>query len=472
MIKELAKKIINILDNHLKADLHRKAVKLEGAYYDSGFLNRLRRNINPALVKWRYKLGIRDKNPLRLQLGCGSRHFEGYINIDWRKTRATDLVCDIRKLPYIDNSVELIETYHVIEHLPRHDLPKTLKEWHRILVEGGKLIIECPDFDEIVKRYLEGDERQLDGIFGLQRFEGDYHLFGYNTARLTRVLKECGFTNLEKKDAQDDHAKEWSCIRVECIKDEKDISSSSRIANNYNLRFTGERVIEGDTPQRIWLDHVARYQCASRYVKGKAVLDIACGTGYGSKILYEGGGSTVLGIDISNKAIDFALSTYKDERLDFTVGDILNIRFPDNYFDAIVCFETIEHVKDQERALSELLRVLKPDGLLIISSPNRRLTSPGKSLREPPDNLYHMIEYSTKEFISALRDNVEILEVYGQRPKNKLFFSPILEKVLRLLLPGLYNPEAGGAKLERVSLLKEYRYITAVCRKLGAKWDH
>jgi hypothetical protein len=83
-----------------------------------------------------------------------------------------------------------------------------------------------------------------------------------------------------------------------------------------------------------------------------------------------------------------------------------------------------------------------------------------------------MIEYSTKEFISALRDNVEILEVYGQRPKNKLFFSPILEKVLRLLLPGLYNPEAGGAKLERVSLLKEYRYITAVCRKLGAKWDH
>lgn len=218
MIRKFAKTVIYMLNNRFKIDLYAKAIKLEGAYYDSNFLNAIRRNINPALVRWRYKLGIKDKNPLRLHLGCGGRHFKGYRNIDWRKTRATDLVCDIRELPYPDNSVELIETYHVIEHLPRHDLPKALKEWNRVLMSGGKLIIECPNFDEIVKKYLAGDEGQLDGIFGLQRFEGDYHLFGYNPRRLQRVLEETGFTNVEEKNAIDPHAKDWPCMRVECIK--------------------------------------------------------------------------------------------------------------------------------------------------------------------------------------------------------------------------------------------------------------
>lgn len=235
------------------------------------------------------------------------------------------------------------------------------------------------------------------------------------------------------------------------------------------MRFTGERVVEGDTPQRIWLDHVARYKFASRYAKGKVVLDISCGTGYGSKILHDGGASKVFGVDISSEAINFALSKYKGDGLDFRVGDILNIDFPDNYFDIAVCFETIEHVKNQEKALSELLRVLKPDGLLVISSPNRKLTSSGKSLEDPPNNPYHFIEYSTEEFISTLRNNVEILEVYGQRSKNKLLFLPVFGKILRFLLPSLYNPEVGEPELERVRPFKEYRYITVVCKKLEAE---
>ena len=53
------------------------------------------------------------------------------------------------------------------------------------------------------------------------------------------------------------------------------------------MEFTGERVIEGKTPQRIWVDHVTRYEFSAKYAKGKTVLDIACGTGYGSRILHE-----------------------------------------------------------------------------------------------------------------------------------------------------------------------------------------
>lgn len=196
-------------------------MKLEQAWHNSSLLNTIRRTIEPEIVRLRCKMGIKNKRPLRLHLGCGNQHIEGYINIDFRKTKATDLVCDIVKLPYPDNSVELIETYHVIEHLPRHDLPKTLKEWHRILTPAGKLIIECPDFDADVREYMGGNEKRLGSIFGLQRYPGDSHLFGYNFERLTKLLKDAGFEHIQRREPQDYHAGDEPCLRAECIKGDK-----------------------------------------------------------------------------------------------------------------------------------------------------------------------------------------------------------------------------------------------------------
>lgn len=218
MIRKFAKRIISILDSRFKTDLFGKAVKLEEASYNSKLLNTIRRNTSPAIIKWKYKLGIKDEGMLKLHLGCGGRHFEDYVNVDWRKTRATDLVCDIRKLPYRDSSVELIETYHVIEHLPRHDLPKALKEWHRVLIDEGRLIIECPDFDGAVKEYIEGNEKRMDNIFGLQRFSGDAHLFGYDYERLKKLLEKAGFEDIQQGKPQDPHTKDEPCLRVECVK--------------------------------------------------------------------------------------------------------------------------------------------------------------------------------------------------------------------------------------------------------------
>jgi ubiquinone/menaquinone biosynthesis C-methylase UbiE len=230
-------------------------------------------------------------------------------------------------------------------------------------------------------------------------------------------------------------------------------------------QFTGERVVEGSTPKRIWLDHVARYKFASNYIKGRKVLDISCGTGYGSKILYDAGAAKVVGVDISSEEICFACDRYKTRGLEFRVGDVLRIDFSENYFDVVACLETIEHVKDQRKALSELKRVLKPKGLLIISSPNRKLTSPAKSVEEPPNNPFHAVEYEMKECIQLLGNYFEILEVYGQRGINKLFFLPLFERIMRKLLPALYNPEKGNPEPEKISYRREYRYITVVCRK-------
>ena len=229
--------------------------------------------------------------------------------------------------------------------------------------------------------------------------------------------------------------------------------------------FTGERVVEGSTPTRVWLDHAARYEFASGYVKGRLVLDIACGTGYGSAILCRSGAKKVTGVDISGKTIDFARTRYKINNLEFKIADILHINVSENYFDVITCFETIEHVKNQEKAFAELHRVLKPKGLLVISSPNRKVTSPGKSITDNPNNPFHAKEYSTEEFISVLGNYFEILDVYARRGRYKFLFLPFFEIVMRKLLPTIYDPARGTPELRKVSPLKEYRYITAVCRK-------
>ena len=215
------KKIILAIDNELGTNLGGKARNFTTCWYNSNLLNIVRRNIDFAIIKFKYNLGIKNKSPLKLHLGCGGRHLEGYTNIDLRKTIATDVVCNIRKLPYPDNSVELIETYHVIEHLPRHDLPKALKEWFRVIAFGGMLIIECPDFDKAVKEYIEGNEERINNIFGLQRFPGDTHMFGYNFKRLKKLLEEAGFRDIQEREPQDYHIKDEPCLRIECVKSDK-----------------------------------------------------------------------------------------------------------------------------------------------------------------------------------------------------------------------------------------------------------
>ena len=187
-------------------------------WYGLAPLNAMRRRWSNLRVKMAYSFGSAARRSVKLHLGCGERHLEGYVNIDWRKTRATDLVCDIRRLPYPEESVNLIETYHVIEHMSKQDCEKALRHWHSLLRNGGRLIIECPNFDGAVREYLDGREERIHNIFGLQRFEGDAHRFGYNFRRLKEVLERVGFLSVVEAEPEDYHKEEEPCMRVECIK--------------------------------------------------------------------------------------------------------------------------------------------------------------------------------------------------------------------------------------------------------------
>jgi SAM-dependent methyltransferase len=192
---------------------------LRNIYYNSTFLNAFRRAWHTLDIV----LSPRSINDVKIHLGCGNQKLPGYVNVDWRKTSATDRVLDIRHLVYPSNSVAQIECYHVIEHFSHTEIERILSNWLRVLAPGGKLVIECPDFDAVCQAYLDNRDSilQLYYIFGRQRFPGDTHLFGFNFARLFKLLDLIGFTDIHQTEPQDYHKNEAACMRVECLKPRK-----------------------------------------------------------------------------------------------------------------------------------------------------------------------------------------------------------------------------------------------------------
>jgi SAM-dependent methyltransferase len=155
-----------------------------------------------------------------------------------------------------------------------------------------------------------------------------------------------------------------------------------------------------------WLrnQHLARYRWAAAFAPGLRVLDSACGTGYGSRILSEAGARRVTSMDVSGDA----------SGLDFVRADATRLPAKKGAFDLYVSFETIEHVEDDVALLREALRVLAPRGTFVCSTPNRDFLSPGLTLRDRPRNPYHVREYSIAEFESLLRRVFPRVGLFGQ----------------------------------------------------------
>ena len=170
-------------------------------------------------VKQLYNWGLMryGKSPLRLHIGCGQRKINGFVNIDRNSSPATDYVSDTITLPCRDGSVERIETYHVIEHIPRPVVRKVLAEWRRVLKVGGCLVIECPDFDEAITQYLSGNQEMLFSVFGRYRFPGDEHAWGYSAVSLRELVESEGFSG-KLCPPTDYHKDTEPCLRIECVK--------------------------------------------------------------------------------------------------------------------------------------------------------------------------------------------------------------------------------------------------------------
>lgn len=167
--------------------------------------------------------------------------------------------------------------------------------------------------------------------------------------------------------------------------------------------WSGER-LEPFVFNEATLEHLHRYALASELVQGKTVLDIACGEGYGTRFL-AADAAAVTGIDIDASTIKKAQATYQQPNLQFKRGSITQIPEAANSFDMVVSFETLEHVADHEAVLRDVKRVLKENGLFIVSTPDKKAYTDATGYRNP----HHQKELYEGEFKSLLQQHFQNL---------------------------------------------------------------
>lgn len=188
-----------------------------------------------------------------------------------------------------------------------------------------------------------------------------------------------------------------------------------------DLPFTGERFIPG-LKGEIWMEHWHRYHFAARWAAGKRVLDVACGEGYGSALLARSA-AHVTGVDVSEHAIAHAKASYAGrDNLEFLRASCTALPLPDASVDVAITFETLEHIAEQEEFLDQLARVLKPDGVLVLSCPNKLEYSDKRNYQ----NEFHVKEMYRDELARMVESRFPESRWYGQRPT---FFSVIAPEV-------------------------------------------
>lgn len=187
----------------------------------------------------------------------------------------------------------------------------------------------------------------------------------------------------------------------------------------------GERIYPGYIYRHTKVDHETRYRFAEKYItKTDRVLDAACGCGYGTAMLADKG-AEVTGVDISEHAIGFASKNFKRGSTNFIIADLTKkMSFPDGTFDKVVSFETLEHLLEQEALLGEFKRILKPGGLLVISTPDKTLVQ-----KANPDNKYHLRELTKDEFVQELSQFFKVETLFGKSPYKELSLRQKLTKI-------------------------------------------
>jgi len=167
----------------------------------------------------------------KVHIGSGQHYRPGYINIEYTPDLPfkKDMVSSGMELPFKENTVDEIISFHVIEHMPRpqknndekwrKNVDDFLYECFRTLKIGGTFIAECPDFEKIVSEIVnEANWDMIDHVFGLDRYKGDTHQWGYTKKSLKNLLKKHGFDNIKISDGTDYHILNEPSLRVEAQK--------------------------------------------------------------------------------------------------------------------------------------------------------------------------------------------------------------------------------------------------------------
>lgn len=180
------------------------------------------------------------------------------------------------------------------------------------------------------------------------------------------------------------------------------------------IEWTGERCVPWAPDIQVVYEHFHRYLWASCLAANRRVLDLASGEGFGTAILSEVA-EQVVGVEIDERAVQHAQLNYEAPNLSYLQGDARDLgSFRNDSFDAVVAFEMIEHVEQQQQVLSEIKRVLGPAGLLIMSTPNKPLYDDALEMANP----YHVHELTEGQFSELLLSNFDHSAMWAQHAVN------------------------------------------------------
>lgn len=222
-----------------------------------------------------------------------------------------------------------------------------------------------------------------------------------------------------------------------------------------NMESTGERYVSGLVGD-IQSEHYHRYLFALNFCDGKDVLDVASGEGYGSALLAQAARS-VIGVDLSVESVRFANAQYLSERLSFRQGDATALPIADASVDVVVSFETIEHLSDHALFLREIRRVLRLDGVLVISSPDQAIYDEGGKHENP----FHLKELGRAEFLALMQGAFPHVVLSEQRALHGSVILRAAETGRGERLEGFETPD--GTLFERASGVPTAPYLLAVC---------
>lgn len=308
----------------------------------------------------------------------------------------------ILDLPFEDDAFDIVVSTDCLEHIAREDVPKALLELHRVCSKSIYLNIATrPDRDNRWHLTVESQSWWENQLFDSGFRRSPSYLYSTSYAAQGRNAGEFNFIGTKINQSA-------------LLKYPKEVLLKNRGLHMDMTRETGSR---SDA-------HMARYIWANRYIqRGDRVLDAACGLGYGAWILAQNSAAhSVLGVDNSDYAIDYARTSFCDDQRDtlpeFALGSLPEglKEFPDASFELIVSFETVEHLEDPQGFLAECARLLTPGGRFLASVPNDWADETGE---DPNPHHLHVFDWQKLKELIATKLLVDVgVAQTADRAKN------------------------------------------------------